>query len=167
MSGTSLYLLTMRTVVHHAAPAGVVDPPEPEERLVLGLTFSDIYYYLNIAYWWAAGRRAACLLARLLARLFGSQVCPTVMKLATLTGSRRAPAAGASIISERGGPKAGQAFGATELLLLGRAAAPEPAAAPHFPYRNKRHRPPALPAQVAAAGVGADRQRPGVAHRAL
>lgn len=43
-------------------PAGVVDPPEPEERLVLGLTFSDVYYYLNIAYWWGsgAGRVVGC-----------------------------------------------------------------------------------------------------------
>ncbi|KAL4420749.1 hypothetical protein ABPG75_010405 [Micractinium tetrahymenae] len=30
---------------------GVVEPPEPEERPLLGLTFSDVYYYLNIAYW--------------------------------------------------------------------------------------------------------------------
>ncbi|PSC70662.1 Cobalt-zinc-cadmium resistance [Micractinium conductrix] len=30
---------------------GVVGPPEPEDKLFLGLTFSDIYYYTNLAYW--------------------------------------------------------------------------------------------------------------------
>ena len=29
----------------------MVGPPEPEDKLFLGLTFSDIYYYTNLAYW--------------------------------------------------------------------------------------------------------------------
>lgn len=40
--------------------AGVVDPPEPEERPILGLTFSDAYYYLNIAYWWVCTAVTTC-----------------------------------------------------------------------------------------------------------
>jgi hypothetical protein len=30
------------------APAGVVEPPEVEPPVAFGLTFADVYYYLNI-----------------------------------------------------------------------------------------------------------------------
>ena len=52
------------------APAGVVEPPEAEPPVVFGLTFADVYYYLNIgncfrgAVGTAEPQEQACLPAR-------------------------------------------------------------------------------------------------------